>query len=106
MLIAFRFCRNLFRSIINFISHKRTHCRGLYQTVAAAASAIGDIGRRSNSEKAAGYIESASWRASSSGGEVADASSANAGSSASVGGSKNANDKGAIIKTLQLIKWI
>uniref|UniRef100_A0A914WED5 C2H2-type domain-containing protein n=1 Tax=Plectus sambesii TaxID=2011161 RepID=A0A914WED5_9BILA len=80
VILECRFCRNLFRSIINFISHKRTHCRGLYQTVAAAASAISDVGRRSNGEKAA-LIELLPRRASSSG-DPSDSTSVGVGSSA------------------------
>lgn len=33
--VHFRYCRNIFRSLINFVSHKRTYCRLAYVKVAA-----------------------------------------------------------------------
>lgn len=33
--VLFRYCRNIFRSLINFVSHKRTYCRLAYVKVAA-----------------------------------------------------------------------
>ncbi|MFH4973644.1 hypothetical protein AB6A40_000353 [Gnathostoma spinigerum] len=37
-----RFCRNMFRSVINFVSHKRAFCRTLHQSM-TDASAIGAL---------------------------------------------------------------
>uniref|UniRef100_A0A9J2Q3I5 Chromo domain-containing protein n=1 Tax=Ascaris lumbricoides TaxID=6252 RepID=A0A9J2Q3I5_ASCLU len=33
--ISSRYCRNLFRSIINFVTHKRSYCRGRFESITA-----------------------------------------------------------------------
>lgn len=34
-----RYCRNLFRSLINFVSHKRTYCRGFHEAISSSKAA-------------------------------------------------------------------
>lgn len=49
-LLFLRECRNLFRSIVNFISHKRVICRSLLEISRPSSSDVQQVNEKATSE--------------------------------------------------------